>query len=209
MKRVIVKVCALTEERDAIEAAHMGVDVLGFDFRPQSPRYIEPPAARQIVERLPVLLHKVGVFADMPLIQVLDTVREAGLSAVQFHGAERSQTCAGLGRTPWFKALRVGERFTPELLAEYPCNTFLIDAEETSTPFEWRRARPLAVYGRVIISGGLDPTNVGLAIEDARPWGVDAVAGIEFAPGKKDLDRMELFIEAVRRAERRLAEARA
>lgn len=215
MKRVIVKVCGITEQRDALEAVHLGVDAIGFNFWPASPRYIEPAAARRIVERLPVLVHKVGVFVDAPLIAILDTVREAGLTAVQFHGDELPQTCAAIGAIPWMKAIRVGPDFDPGILAEYACNTFLLDGHSpaapggTGTTFEWRRARALSVYGRILIAGGLDPTNVGLAIEDARPWGVDVASGIEFAPGKKDLDRLELFVSAVRRAERRLEEGRA
>jgi phosphoribosylanthranilate isomerase len=193
----------------------MGVDALGFDFRPGEPRSIEAAAVRRIVERLPVLVHKVGVFSDAPLIRILETVREAGLTAVQFHGDELPQTCAALGQVPWLKALRAGAGFRPEILSDYACNTFLLDGAAPGGPggtgatFEWRKARGLSVYGHIIIGGGLDATNVGLAIEDARPWGVDVTAGIEFAPGKKDLDRMELFVEAVRRAERRLEEGRA
>ena len=215
MKRVVVKVCGVTEERDAVEAVFLGVDAIGFNFHPASPRFIEPVAARRIADRLPVLVHKVGVFVDAPLIRILETVREVGLTAVQFHGDELPQTCAALGQIPWFKAFRVGPDFAPESVAEYACNTFLLDGHRpgaaggTGATFEWRRARALSVYGRVIIAGGLDPTNVGLAIEDARPYGVDVASGIEFAPGKKDLDRMELFVEAVRRAERRLDEGRA
>jgi hypothetical protein len=50
----------------------------------------------------------------------------------------------------------------------------------------------------------LEPSHIGLAIEDARPYGVDLLAEVEIAPGKKDLDRLELVLDAVRRAERRI-----
>ena len=55
-----------------------------------------------------------------------------------------------------------------------------------------------------MIGGGLDPAHIGMAIDDARPYGVDLLAEAEVAPGKKDLDRLELIVDAVRRAERRI-----
>jgi phosphoribosylanthranilate isomerase len=62
-----------------------------------------------------------------------------------------------------------------------------------------------STYGRIVIAGALSPSLVGIAIEDARPYGVDVLGEAEVVPGKKDLDRLELFIQAVRRAERRIA----
>jgi phosphoribosylanthranilate isomerase len=60
------------------------------------------------------------------------------------------------------------------------------------------------MYGRIVIAGSLEPAHIGMAIEDARPYGVDLLSEAEIAPGKKDLDRLELLIDAVRRAERRM-----
>ena len=208
MTRVAIKVCGITEERDALEATQLGADALGFNFWQKSPRYVEPETARRIVERLPVFVVKVGVFVDEPIIRMLEIARQVGLTAVQLHGSESPQTGAALAPLAWYKALRVGPAFTPEDLASYPCTTFLLDGFRAEVPggsgvaFEWRRARALSVYGRIVIAGGLDPSNVGLAIEDARPYGVDVASGVEIAPGKKDLDRLELFVESVRRAER-------
>ena len=212
MKRVVVKVCGITEERDAIEAVHLGVDALGFHFWPQSPRYVEPAAVRRIVERLPAFVHRVGVFVNDPLIRVLEVAREAGLTAIQFHGEEIPSLCAAVAPMPWIKAVRVGPAFDPDALSRYATTTYLLDGRREATDvaggaaFEWRRARAWSVFGNLVIGGGLDPTNVAMAIEDARPYGVDVVSGVEILPGKKDLDRLELFVEAVRRAERRISQ---
>lgn len=212
MKRVVVKVCGITEERDAVEAVHLGVDALGFNFWEGSPRFVEPDHARRIVERLPALVHKVGVFVNQPLTDVMDLARRVGLTAIQFHGDEVPGLCAAVAPIPWIKAVRVGAEFDPESLSRYACTTYLLDGHRdgawggTGAVFEWRRARGLSVYGNLLIAGGLDPTNVAMAIEDARPYGVDVASGVEVAPGKKDLDRLELFVEAVRRAERRIAQ---
>lgn len=207
-KRTVIKVCGITEERDAHEAVHLGVDALGFDFREGSPRAVDPDLARAIVERLPVFVTKVGVFADAPLIRVLEVARKSGIGVIQFHGKEAPGTCAAAAPFPWLKAFRAGPAFDPEQLGAYPCTTFLLDAREsgpTDPPLEWRKIRSWSTYGRLILSGRFEAAQVGLALEDARPYGIDLLDEIEVAPGKKDLDRLELFVDAVRRAERRIA----
>jgi phosphoribosylanthranilate isomerase len=205
--RVAVKVCGITEERDAHEAVHLGVDALGFDFREGSPRYVDPELVHRIVARLPAFIATVGVFADTPLIRVLDTARRAGVGLLQFHGKESPSTCAGAAPYRWIKAFQVGADFDADDLSYYATTTYLLDArgdgtEESKTPFEWRRARGLGTHGRIVISGHLEPAHVALAIEDARPYGLDVLTEAEIAPGKKDLDRLELILDAVRRAER-------
>jgi phosphoribosylanthranilate isomerase len=207
----MVKVCGITEERDAQEAVHLGVDALGFDFRPDSERYVEPELVHHIVSRLPVFVSTVGVFADEPLIRVLETARRSGVGILQFHGKESPSLCAGAAPYPWMKAFRVGPAFDPDELAYYATTTYVLDARRDASdppgaPFEWRRARTLAMSGRLLIAGNLEPAQIGLAIEDARPYGVDLLSEVEVAPGKKDLDRLELLLEAVRRAERRIFE---
>lgn len=207
--RVVIKVCGITEERDAQEALHLGVDVLGFDFRAGSVRYVEPDLVQRIVSRLPAFVPSVGVFADEPLIRVLETARRAGVFLLQFHGKETPATCAGAAPYRWVKAFRAGPDFDTDDLSYYPTTTYLLDARRdersaSEPPFDWRRVRNLSTYGRIIIAGNLEPAHIGMAIDDARPYGVDILSEVEFAPGKKDLDRLELLVEAVRRAERRI-----
>lgn len=209
-RRVAIKVCGITEQRDAFEAVHLGVDVLGFDFREDSSRYVDPDLVRRIVERLPVFVGTVGVFAGAPLIRILDTARRTGVGLIQFHGGEDPATCAAVAPFRWIKAFRVEPAFEPEDLGRFATTTYLLDARADPAappgpPFEWRRARAFGMYGRIVISGNLEPAQVGMAIEDARPYAVDVLEEAEVAPGKKDLDRLELIVDAVRRAERRMA----
>jgi phosphoribosylanthranilate isomerase len=209
VSRVVVKVCGITEERDAVEAALLGVDALGFHFSRGSARYIEPEEARRIAERLPAFVAKVGVFAKEPLIRVLEIARQVGLTALQIDGDETSAFCESLGPTAWYKSVEFGPAFTADAFEGYRCTTFRLawsgigDTETDPAIPGWRLARAFSVHGRILIAGGLSPGNVETAIEDARPYGVDVLSGIEFAPGKKNLDRLEDFVDAVRRAERR------
>jgi len=209
-ERIMVKVCGITEERDAQESVHLGVDALGFDFRAGSSRYVEPDVVHRMVSRLPVFVSTVGVFADEPLIRVLETARHAGVGILQFHGKESPSLCAGAAPYPWIRAFRVGPDFDADDLSYFRTTTYLLDARRegsfaSEAPFEWRRARALAMHGRIVIAGNLEPAHIGLAIDDARPYGVDFLSEVEVAPGKKDLDRLELLLDAVRRAERRIS----
>ena len=207
-RRVVVKVCGITEERDAHEAVHLGVDALGFDFRPDSPRYVETEVARAIVERIPSFVTTVGVFADSPLIRVMDTMRAVGLSLIQFHGEESPAMCRAAAPFRWMKAFRVGPGFEPDALSVYPSTTYLLDARcspgTDGPPIDWRKARTWSAYGRLMLAGDFEIAHVGMMIEDARPYGLDVLSEVEVAPGKKNLDRLELLIDAVRRAERRM-----
>lgn len=195
-----------------MESVILGVDALGFNFWPAGPRYLPPENARRIVERLPALVAKVGVFVDEEPWRILQIARDVGLTAVQLHGDEPPETCASLSPLAWFKAFRVGPRFRPETLGSYACTTYLLDGWRPERPggtgerFDWHRARRLSLYGRILIAGGLDASNVEAAIEQARPYGVDVASGVEVAPGKKDLDKLEAFVRAARAAERRIAE---
>jgi phosphoribosylanthranilate isomerase len=206
--RFVVKVCGVTEERDAQEAVHLGVDALGFDFRGGSPRYVDPDLVHRIVTRLPAFVSTVGVFADEPLIRVLDTARRAGIGLLQFHGHESPATCAGSAPYRWIKAFPAGPDFDADDLSYYETTTYLLDArtprDSVDPPFEWRRVRGLSTHGKIMIAGNLEPAHIALALDDARPYGVDLLSEVEVAPGKKDLDRLELVLQAVRRAERRI-----
>jgi len=60
-------------------------------------------------------------------------------------------------------------------------------------------ARASAQEGRVVLAGRLAPENVREAIEQVRPWAVDASSQLELSPGIKDHDRIRAFVEAARR----------
>ena len=104
--RTRIKICGITRLEDALAAAELGVDAVGFVFHPPSPRYIEPRAAASIIERLPAFLTSVGVFVDLPGDKLRRIAGEAGVDLVQLHGREPPEYCRSLGLR-WIKAFRI------------------------------------------------------------------------------------------------------
>jgi len=189
---MMVKICGITNLEDALAAVEAGASALGFNFWPRSPRYITPEAARKVIERLPEKVYKVGVFVDEEPGAVTAVANEAGLDVVQLHGRERADDFPG-GLRVW-KAVRIGADFDRAALDQYPAEALLLDGPANGVTFDWTVAA--GIERKVIVAGGLDAENVGKAIAEARPWGVDACSRIESSPGKKDRNKMAKFLKA-------------
>ncbi len=193
---MMVKICGITNRGDALAAAEGGASALGFNFYPKSPRYLTPESAGEIAAAVPPGVLKVGVFVNEAAEAVRAVAARVGLDVVQLHG-ESAQAPAGL--RVW-RALAVGPGFNIASLDSISAEAFLLDAPSgsqyggTGRTFDWSLAR--GARRPVIVAGGLDETNVRRAIEEARPWGVDACSRLESAPGQKDRRRMAEFLKA-------------
>ncbi len=197
-----VKICGITRTEDALLAARLGADALGFNFWPRSKRYLAPAAARAIVRRLPPYVTAVGVFVDPSREELLRAIEASGVTAVQLHGDEPPELCASLP-VPAVKAIRVADAHALALLASYEVSGFLLDAPGpgyggTGETFDWSIAVEAAASVPVVLAGGLTPENVAEAIRVVRPWGVDVASGVESSPGVKDEDKLRRFIAAAR-----------
>ena len=197
-----VKICGVTRLEDALLAARLGADALGFNFWPGSRRFLAPAAARAMVERLPPFVTPVGVFVNQPEEEILRAAGESGVRVVQLHGDEPPGLCARLP-FPVVKAVRVATPLPLDALRAYPVAAFLLDAPSSGyggsgVTFDWSLAEGVAGLAPVILAGGLDPENVAAAVRRVRPYAVDVASGVESAPGVKDAARVARFIAAVR-----------
>jgi phosphoribosylanthranilate isomerase len=206
-----IKVCGITRLEDALLAAELGADALGFNFYHSSPRCIAAAAARAIIKRLPPFVTAVGVYADETGMGTVTAIAdEAGVGAIQLHGPRFPDLVGRPAGYPLIRAVAVGEGFKAESLADFRANAILLDAFHpklsggTGTSFDWELAREANNYGTIILAGGLNPGNVGCAIREVRPYAVDVASGVESAPGKKDSDLLRAFFAAVREADRNL-----
>jgi phosphoribosylanthranilate isomerase len=208
---VKVKICGITNLKDARQAIEAGATFIGFNFYQRSPRYVTPSAAKRIMQSLPKKVKAVGVFVNETENKMLTIVRQIGLSHVQLHGEESPETIARLQRTlPVIKAIRIRKSFSTSELARYKnASAFLLDGFDrhrrggTGKCFSWDIARHAKRAGRIFLAGGLTPDNIGEAIRSAKPYAVDVCSGVEAKPGKKDLGAVKDFMRAVRAAQKR------
>jgi len=197
-----VKVCGITNLEDALAAAEMGADALGFVLA-SSPRQVSPEDLRHLVAELPPLIVKVGVFVDSPLDEVRQIMSDCGLNLAQLHGSESPEYCEALFPRA-IKAFQVKDATVLRQLPQYRASAYLLDGYHSKLKggsgqsFDWEIARQARGSDRIILSGGLTPENVARAIAIAKPYGVDVSSGVEVRPGKKDHDKLAAFIQAVK-----------
>jgi phosphoribosylanthranilate isomerase len=199
---VRVKICGVTRLPDALDAARLGADALGFNFWPRSKRHVTAAVARQIIARLPPFVTPVGVFVNQSEGEMRAIAAETGIQVFQLHGDEPPELCSRLP-LPVVKAIPVDEVRTLSKLLSYEVQAFLLDTPSrgyggTGQPFDWSLAEGVSEVAPVILAGGLTPENVAEAVRAVRPWAVDVASGVESSPGVKDPARMSRFIEAVR-----------
>jgi phosphoribosylanthranilate isomerase len=194
-----IKICGLTSLDDALLAVEAGADALGLVFA-DSPRQVSLAAAERIVAELPPLVGTVGVFVNANCVEVATIAARVRLEAVQLHGEELPEDCERLPCRV-IKRFDILESDTPDILRRrmerYRVAAYLLDPGAGSgRTFNWEIAGDLP--GPLIISGGLNPDNVGAAIRRLRPFAVDVCSGVESEPGRKDREKVRAFIQAVR-----------
>lgn len=198
-----VKICGITRPEDAVAAERAGADAVGVIFAPNSKRRVDAATAGAIVAAVGPLVTTVGVFVDAPLDQVLGIARRLRLGAVQLHGDEPAAYAAALrGEVKVVRALPFERGVTPDSLADYPADAFLLDARAPGSGqrFDWSEARAWRDHPRLILAGGLTPQTVEDGVDVLRPYAVDVASGVESAVGEKDPERIRAFMEAARGA---------
>jgi phosphoribosylanthranilate isomerase len=217
--RIAIKICGIGTVAHALAAAYAGADYIGLVFAP-SRRQIAPHQATTITAALrqrqtdrPAAVSVVGLFVNERPDQINAIVREVGLDYVQLSGNETPDQAAGIC-CPVMKSVRLNEApeedawlslsATPSPSSSVvlaPC-PLIVDAHVpgayggTGALADWSRAAALAQTHPFLLAGGLTPHNVGAAIAQVRPHGVDVSSGVE-TDGNKDPECIEAFIRAV------------
>lgn len=196
-----VKICGIAAADQGREIATLGADALGFVCASRSPRYVTPACIRAISQQLPPTVARVGVFAGASQEEIRAVVRSAGLTGVQLHGDESPQFCCQLREAipgiETIKALRVRDRQTLAATAHYEdcVDWLLLDAFDpgqlggTGRTLDWSLLAGFQPPLPWFLAGGLKPENVGMALSQLSPNGIDLSSGIERSPGDKDLGR--------------------
>lgn len=204
-----IKICGLTEQQHATWADKHGADAIGFLFA-DSPRRVTPEQAHAIQRVLSPFVKTVGVFVNTTHAQIDNVLAQVRLDVLQLHGDESPKfiaTARRQFRLPIVKAIRVRDHVTNYDLATYQADAYLLDtyvpgqAGGTGKNFDWSLAVPLVKHHRIILAGGLHPNNIAKALQTVQPYGVDVSSGVEQAPGVKDEQAIEQFIQRVKQSD--------
>ncbi len=202
--RTRIKICGITQLDDALKAVDLGVDALGFVFYPPSPRSLTVEQAQSIINSLPPFVTTVGLFVNEDESTIRNLLDQIALDLLQFHGDESEAECQRYAR-PYIKALRMKpEADIGQQARQYKtASGILLDSYAQGLPggtgqtFDWKRIPELDQP--LILAGGLDATNVGVAIQAVQPYAVDVSGGVELTKGVKDHQKMTAFISEVGR----------
>jgi phosphoribosylanthranilate isomerase len=204
--RTRVKICGITRAEDALEAVRQGADAIGLVFYTHSPRNVTLAQAAEIVSKVPAFVTVVGLFVDAEPAFIQEVLSSVKLDLLQFHGDETPSACRQYSR-PYMKAIRVknGTNLV-QYTADYAdAKALLLDAFAEGVPggtglvFDWSLI-PQSLSLPVVLAGGLNAENVGLAIEQVRPYAVDVSGGVEASKGIKDAAKIAAFMRGVSNA---------
>ena len=199
-----IKICGITNRTDALLAAELGANLLGFNFYPPSPRYISPADAADIIASLPASVITVGVFVNTPADAIGSILAQCPLHMAQLHGDETNDDCrqtAELG-VKVIKALRLRQPDDIRRTAEFDTDTLLLDAFNadlyggTGHSFDWSWIRQIDTQQNIFLAGGINPQNVTEALS-VGTYGIDLAGGVEREPGRKDHALMKLLFERI------------
>lgn len=204
MLTVKVKICGITNYHDAKAAMDMGADILGFNFYPESPRYIEPQKAREIIDMLPAFVDAAGLFVNAAFEKIGDVINLCHLNWVQLHGDEDPKFCRMFLtlNVKTMKAIRVKDKADVEKANDFFTDAVLLDAYHpekyggTGLTFDWNVIGN--IEKRIFLAGGINADNVAEAIE-LGVYGIDICSGVESEPGKKDHEKMKKLFENINR----------
>lgn len=203
-KATKVKICGITNLKDALNALEAGCDALGFVFYKKSPRYITPKEASGIIKNLPKNIFKIGVFVNEKEKNIRKIAKLCGLKMLQFHGDESCGFCKNFGGFKIIKAFRIKEKLDLSRILRYNTFAYLFDTFVKSRPggtgkqFNWDLLACLDIKQPIFLSGGINANNVKRAIQVIHPDWIDVSSSVELRPGKKDHSKVKELIKAVK-----------
>lgn len=202
MSRTRIKICGITRPQDARAAAVLGADAIGLVFYPPSKRFVSAEQAREIASVLPPFVGRVALFVNEDASTIRRVLEAVPIDLLQFHGEEREADCCQYG-IPYIKAARMRPGLDLlEFAAAFPsAQGLLLDAWAegyggAGRTFDWSLI-PTSIPLPMVLSGGLNASNVSAAVARLEPWAVDVSSGVESSPGIKDPRRIADFIAGV------------
>jgi phosphoribosylanthranilate isomerase len=202
-----IKICGIKDLATAEFCIQEGVDYLGFNFSPQSSRFISLQHADQLITKLsqngiPKSITLVALFFKTDPKEIINIVQSGLFSLFQYvvHDTSFERTLL-VDKYPLLPQYGVQSKImdnTIELLDDL----IILDKFNgtngggTGEPFVWENISD--VQRKYLLAGGLHPENVREAIDLLQPFGVDVASGVESEKGIKDIKKIKRFIKNVR-----------
>lgn len=208
--RTRIKICGITSVEDAQAVCDSGADAIGLNFYGKSPRNISIEVANEISAQLPPFVTNVGLFLDASKEFVDSVLATVALDLLQFHGSESPEFCSSFSR-PYIKAVGMKEMLNQQDFSNYAdqfpdAKGFLVDSHAagkaggTGNTFNWDTV-PQGYSKPIILAGGLNPDNIGAAIQQVSVYGFDLSSGVESHPGVKNKQKIMQLMKEVKRVQ--------
>ena len=189
-----VKICGITNFQDALDAINAGANALGFVFYADSPRYITPLKAKEIVEKLPPFIQTVGLFVNENENFINEVCHESKMQLAQIID-DNELLNHKLLEVKSIKVIRVkSQKDLKNLNNDY----YLLDAfvdgfggAGKRIALEWFENFDCSKF---ILAGGLTASNLK-EIRNYGFYGVDVSSGVEESKGKKSKQKMIDFVK--------------
>ncbi|HLC61135.1 MAG TPA: phosphoribosylanthranilate isomerase [Candidatus Nanoarchaeia archaeon] len=201
-----IKICGITNYKDAQNAIDLGADFLGFNFYSKSPRYVNKYLAKFLINEIDKKILKVGVFVNEDINKINEIVNSCNLDLIQLSGNESIQYLNTLKKSTNKKiinAIRIKNGLNIKKLNAFDSDYIMLDSFKegfyggTGESFDLNLIKNVN-NKKLFLAGGLNDINVNEAIKKLNPFAVDVCSSIESSPGKKDFNKMKKFIEAVK-----------
>lgn len=190
-----VKICGIRTIETAQIAVDYDADFLGFNFVPNSRRYIKPNFAAEIINKVKDKVQVIGVFQDEDLGKVNQIVKQLNLDFVQLHGRESSNYIKQI-HSRVIKTVNSSHE-----AKSYSVEYLLLDRVKQGKGkiVDTDTARFIADKYPIFLAGGLTPQNVVDIVKKVRPFAVDVASGIE-SDGVEDIRKIREFIKNAKEA---------
>lgn len=204
---VQVKICGLSKPFEAEKCFEYGADAVGVVFFDKSPRNVSFTQAKEINDAANGR-SVVAVTVDMEFEKFLELNQKTGIRWFQLHGNETPQLVAMLAA----EGFQVIKKISTEQLEMFSDNfgnlPFLVESGKGTLPggngtsWNWQAARVISGRWPYLLAGGINQSNIRLALSSALPDGIDLSSAVESEPGKKDIEKIASFMDALREAEK-------
>ena len=202
-----LKICGITNYKDALHAKNAGATAIGMIFYGKSPRYVDIENAKKISMSFSGL-KKIGIFVNEKKDIINEIINELNLDAIQLHGDETPEFCNNF-KVPVIKALSVSKKSDLTVINNYDVHAILLDNRTknqfggTGKIFNWKMIEDVKFNLPIILSGGLNEKNILDGINLINPHAVDINSGVEKSPGLKSKSKIFRIVKILKQTKKK------